>query len=313
MLPLNIAHRGGAGLRPENTLSAFAHAMALGADGAELDVQLTRDREVVVLHDNRPSADLCRDAQGHWLEAPGAPVYELAYSELETYDVGRPRPASSYARAHSCLVAADGERVPKLCEVVALAKRAPRRFVLFVELKTSHAERSLTASPQELAEATLEVLRNSDYLDRAVLVGFDWPGLLHAKKIEPRVACWFTTLPRSWFGDHRPPDEDEPPADPALQVLRHWARTGTSPWAGGFDAIRCGSSIRKAIKAAGGDGWFAFHRDIETQSAAEARALGLKIGAWTVNVPGAMKRLADIDALCTDRPDLFPAAFEGGR
>ena len=43
MMPWNIAHRGGAGLRPENTLAAFAHAIALGADGAELDVQLTRD------------------------------------------------------------------------------------------------------------------------------------------------------------------------------------------------------------------------------------------------------------------------------
>src|SRR5215472_18118223 len=49
--PLVLAHRGGAALRPENTLSAFANAIALGADGAELDAHLTRDGRVVVHHD----------------------------------------------------------------------------------------------------------------------------------------------------------------------------------------------------------------------------------------------------------------------
>ena len=43
-----FAHRGGAGLRPENTRAAFAHAAALGVDGCELDVRLSRDGEVVV-------------------------------------------------------------------------------------------------------------------------------------------------------------------------------------------------------------------------------------------------------------------------
>ncbi len=311
MRPLNIAHRGGAGLRPENTLSAFADAIALGADGAELDVQLTRDGEVVVFHDHRLKADLCRDAQGRWLDAPGAPIHGLSYSDLEAYDVGRPRPESPYARAHPDLVPADGERIPKLSDVVALAKRAPKKFVLFVELKTSFAERGLTAPPEQLAEATLAVLRRADFIDRAVLVGFDWPGLLHAKSVEPRVACWFTTLAQSWFREGAPPKEDDPPAMPALQMLRHWAAAGTSPWAGGFDAVHYGGSILKAIKAAGADGWFPFHRDATTESVAEARALGLGVGAWTVNGVDEMRRLAGLDAVCTDRPDLFGTAFAG--
>jgi glycerophosphoryl diester phosphodiesterase len=47
----NIAHRGGAQLMPENTLAAFAEALARGCDGVELDVQLTRDGTAVVHHD----------------------------------------------------------------------------------------------------------------------------------------------------------------------------------------------------------------------------------------------------------------------
>jgi glycerophosphoryl diester phosphodiesterase len=41
--PLNIAHRGGAGLRPENTLAAFTHALDIGVDGFELDVHVAKD------------------------------------------------------------------------------------------------------------------------------------------------------------------------------------------------------------------------------------------------------------------------------
>src|SRR3981189_2294142 len=49
--PLVFAHRGGSALAPENTLAAFDNGMALGADGLELDVHLSRDGIVVVHHD----------------------------------------------------------------------------------------------------------------------------------------------------------------------------------------------------------------------------------------------------------------------
>src|SRR5262245_59392185 len=49
--PLVFAHRGGSALAPENTIAAFDNGLALGADGLELDVHLSRDGEVVVHHD----------------------------------------------------------------------------------------------------------------------------------------------------------------------------------------------------------------------------------------------------------------------
>ena len=49
--PLVFAHRGGSALAPENTIAAFDNGLALGADGLELDVQLSRDARVVVHHD----------------------------------------------------------------------------------------------------------------------------------------------------------------------------------------------------------------------------------------------------------------------
>jgi glycerophosphoryl diester phosphodiesterase len=61
-----IAHRGGAGLRVENTLAAFENAIELGADGAELDVNLTRDGQVVVHHDDVLNGAYCRRDDGTW-------------------------------------------------------------------------------------------------------------------------------------------------------------------------------------------------------------------------------------------------------
>jgi glycerophosphoryl diester phosphodiesterase len=309
MRPWNIAHRGGAALKPENTLAAFADAVARGADGAELDVQLTRDGEVVVFHDNRLKPDICRGANGEWLSPPTPKIVDLTLAELRAYDVGRARPGSPYAAAHPDIVSVDGERIPLLSEVVEIAKRAAKPFHLFVELKTSFVDRTLSASPEALAEATVEVLKAHHYLDRAIFVGFDWPGLLHAMKIEPAARCWFTTLAQSWFRDGEPPPEDEPPKPPALDMLRYLARTGQSPWAGGFDAANYGGSILKAIKAAGGEGWFPYYPDATVEAVAEARALGLKVGAWTVDEPANMRALVarGLDALCTDRPDLLVA------
>ena len=81
MKPLNIAHRGGAALMPENTLAAFAGAIARGCDGAELDVQLTRDGVVVVHHDFRLKPGLARK-DGVWLSEAGPRIKDLSLDEL---------------------------------------------------------------------------------------------------------------------------------------------------------------------------------------------------------------------------------------
>ena len=47
----NVAHRGFSSHYPENTMLAFEHAVAAGCDGIELDVQLSKDGQVVIIHD----------------------------------------------------------------------------------------------------------------------------------------------------------------------------------------------------------------------------------------------------------------------
>ena len=63
--PLVWAHRGASGYAPENTLAAFEKAVELGADGVELDIQLTKDDEIVVIHDEK--IDRTSDGEG-WVK-----------------------------------------------------------------------------------------------------------------------------------------------------------------------------------------------------------------------------------------------------
>ncbi len=301
MPTLNFAHRGGAGLYPENTLAAFRDAVARGCDGAELDVQLSKDGEVVVFHDYKLKPDICR-LGGKWIEKPTPLIKDLTLAELRVYDVGRHNPASDYARARPHSMPIDGEKIPTLAQVLEVTSQSKKPFRLQVEFKTSFFDRSASSDPVLLTEATVAVLRKANYLDRTIFVGFDWAGLLHAKKIAPGVECWFTTMELDFLRD--PPAQSD---TPTKQMLRHWAQTGTSPWAAGFDPVNYGGSIQRAIKAAGGDGWFSYFPDATEQAVAEAKSLGLKVGAWTVNEPSDMRTLIarGLDGICTDRPDVL--------
>jgi len=189
MPTLNIAHRGGAALHPENSLAAFRHALALGCDGAELDVQLSADGAAVVYHDARLHPGYTRK-DGAWLEGVTPRLKDLTLSELRGFDIGRARPGSDYARAHPDQRAADGERIPTLEQVAALVRPAPD-FRLWVELKCDDSEDS--ADPVALADAALTVVADADFLLRTAFVGFDWRALARVKQKAPSAEIWCTT------------------------------------------------------------------------------------------------------------------------
>jgi glycerophosphoryl diester phosphodiesterase len=182
---LNIAHRGGAALRPENTLAAFQNALTLGADGVELDVQLSADGVVVVHHDYRLDPGLTRK-DGVWLQGETGRIKDLSFAELQRFDIGRADPASEYARLHPLLVAQDGARIPSLNDV---ATALPPPFLLMVELKSS-TEPAL-ADPIALADAALEVMKGQ--LSRTIFLGFDWRALARIRTQAKEARCWFTT------------------------------------------------------------------------------------------------------------------------
>lgn len=117
MRPKVIAHRGNSSAAPENTLAAIEAAMRVGAASIEIDVQLTRDRVPVVIHD----ADLDRTTVG------SGPVAETDAAVLRELDAG-----SWFAPVFA------HERVPLLDEVLALLGRA-EGVELLLEVKGAWA------------------------------------------------------------------------------------------------------------------------------------------------------------------------------
>jgi glycerophosphoryl diester phosphodiesterase len=197
MTCLNIAHRGGAALMPENTLKAFSDAVISGYDGAELDVQLSKDGVVVVHHDYRLNPGYCRDVYGKWIDPPGPRIKDLTANELRQFDLGRARPGGAYALSHPLLQASDGVVAAELSNVIALAKESHDPFHLLIELKCGLSDDS--ADPAALAEATYDVVARMNFR-RAIFVGFDWRALMPL--VKRGAPCWFTT--DKLQGDARP-------------------------------------------------------------------------------------------------------------
>lgn len=106
-----IAHRGASGYAPENTIAAFDLAVKMNADMIELDVQLTKDRQIVVIHDDR--VDRTTNGSGF--------VKDFTLEELQKLDAG-----SWYGPAFQ------GERIPTL---EAVLKRYHKKIGLLIELK----------------------------------------------------------------------------------------------------------------------------------------------------------------------------------
>ena len=79
-MPLVYAHRGGAALRPENTIEAFDHGLDCGADGLEFDVHLSRDEVVVVHHD--PTLDRTTSGSGRIVDHTAAELADLRVPTL---------------------------------------------------------------------------------------------------------------------------------------------------------------------------------------------------------------------------------------
>lgn len=177
--PLVIAHRGASGFAPENTLAAFKLALALGAEGVELDVQLSADGHPVVIHDARVN----RTTNG-----AGA-VSGLTLEELQSLDAGswferrltrRPRLRTVTRRisvqAGTPFQTFSHEPVPTLEAVLSLLAAA-RLERIYVELKGSPANR------QALLEAVLSLVSTLRVERSVTLLSFDHAIVRSAKEI----------------------------------------------------------------------------------------------------------------------------------
>jgi glycerophosphoryl diester phosphodiesterase len=187
-------HRGARGLAPENTLQAFAAALAIGVATLELDTGVTRDGVVVIHHDRRLNPDIARGPDGRWVEAPAPLIHELTFEQLRRYDVGRLRPGSKTAEEFQDQEPADGARVPSLAELFELVAKAGNADVRFnIETKLTPQAPEETLAPEAFARAVIAEVRKAGVEARTSIQSFDWRTLLVVEREAPAIATVYLT------------------------------------------------------------------------------------------------------------------------
>lgn len=155
---LIVAHRGASGTAPENTLAAFQQALDIGVGALEMDVHLSRDGEVVVIHD--ATVDRTTNGTGN--------VSDLTLSQLKKLDAGS-RFAPQFA----------GEGIPTLQEVLDLAQGS---VIIEIELKTT------TPWPTPLERKVAELVVRNGLEDKVIIQSFNPLALFYMRRINSNIA-----------------------------------------------------------------------------------------------------------------------------
>ena len=164
-MPLIIAHRGDSANAPENTLAAFRLAYENGADGIELDVMLSADRQLVVIHDDT----LDRTSNGH------GKVGEMPLTALRELDAGA-----------WFIPKFKGEPIPLLDEVFT---ELGGKFLINVELKNYKTPKD------QLPELVVTLVKKHALSDSVLLSSFNARNLLRAKSLAPEIRTGLLTMP----------------------------------------------------------------------------------------------------------------------
>ncbi|MCR5467454.1 MAG: glycerophosphodiester phosphodiesterase [Lachnospiraceae bacterium] len=153
-------HRGASGYAPENTLDSFEKAIEMKADGVELDVQLTKDGEIVVFHDE--TVDRVSGGHGY--------LKDMTLSELKGLDVSIP--IEGYAKKTS---------IPTLEEVLDLIK--PSNLEINIELKTG------IFKYEGIEEKVMNLVAKKGMEDRIWYSSFNHESILRVKELDKKARC----------------------------------------------------------------------------------------------------------------------------
>lgn len=154
------AHRGDSGRYPENTMLAFREAAKTGCDGIELDVQLTKDGTVVIIHDE--TIDRTTDGSGY--------VKNITYQEIRKFHASK-----------ICGGKYGFEPIPCFEEYCDWVK--DQNLITNIELKTN------LYYYEELEEKTLQIIRKYGLERQVMFSSFNHVSLLHLKKLAPEIPC----------------------------------------------------------------------------------------------------------------------------
>ncbi len=160
--PLVIAHQGGEGLRPSNTMASFQNAMDLGVDVLEMDVHSTADGVLVLIHDD--TVDRTTDGTGRVNDLTFAEIQQLDAGNYWTDDDGQTYPYRG-----------QGIRIPALEEILTVFSGMP------VNIEIKQVE-------PPIAGDLCDMLKRYEMTDRALIASFHSEPLQTFRELCPTVA-----------------------------------------------------------------------------------------------------------------------------
>ena len=163
--PMIMAHRGFSSKAPENTLPAFQMCLDGGFTAAELDVQLTADGTVIVMHDDNLKRTTGLDRN----------VWEVTYDEIKDLDNG-----SFFGKEFA------GTKIPTLDEVIKLAGSKNEKLFLNIEIKRNGHD-------EGIIEKVVDTIKANDYLDYCDVTSQDYSTLEDVRKYDPSVLTAYTS------------------------------------------------------------------------------------------------------------------------
>lgn len=280
-------HRGARGILPENTLEGFRFTLDIGVRIIELDLLAAADGTPVVTHNPHLMPYSTRSDDGSWLEGVGPRIFASTPDELSRYDVGGLRPGTDYAHRYPEQAFMNGIVIPRFDAVCALVNEDGNQDVwLNVEMKSDPRHPENTPPVADYVEQVLRVAFENGVSERIIVQSFDWRILHECARQAPGI-------PRSYLT--YAPKPDAPMADNIYEE---------SPWMDGLSLAAHDHSLPALIAAGGGQVWSPYHEDLTAEDLAAARDLDLVVNVWTVNEPGDIDRMIDlnVDGIITDYP-----------
>ena len=183
-------HRGARGLYPENTIPAFLKALDLGVTTVELDVVITKDKQVILSHEPWMAASICTKPSGDSVrvaEQMKFNIYKMTYDEVQQFDCGIngnqkfPQQVKQPATK------------PLLSDVIIAVEDHIRNYSQYevdynIEIKTSLAtDKNFHPSVEEYSELVFNLIDQYLPLERVVIQSFDFRVLQYWHKTHPEV------------------------------------------------------------------------------------------------------------------------------
>ncbi|MGJ7030989.1 glycerophosphodiester phosphodiesterase family protein [Niabella hirudinis] len=263
------AHRGGKGLMPENTIPAMLHAIDMGVTTLEMDMQVTKDGQIVVSHDATFNYGFTTTPEGDTLTPAAAKkriLYSMTYDSIKKYDVGK-KFYDAVPRQQK-MAAVKPLLKDLLVTTEAYAKKKGVKIQYNIEIKSNPKGEGVYCPPvAEFTDLAMKTILPFNIGKRMIIQCFDERALKIMHQKYPQVQTSFLVG-----------DKETEPLEAQLK------RIGYTP-----------------------EYYSPNYKIVTPELVKECHRRNIKIVPWTVDDIETIKKLADMgaDGLITDYPDLF--------